>query len=162
MEFVRQASAGIVLVAATLGLQSAGMAILIHWARATIAQGISLNKLSPWLSAVLMIRFTAVMIVLHIFQILLWAGFYRWRCLPTWESSFYFSTASYSTVGYGDVILPRIWRTLGPLESVIGVIMCGISVSALFAIAIRLIENEARLPTAPRKQRVAISVPKLS
>ena len=161
MEFVRQASAGIVLVAATLGLQSAGMAILIHWARATIAQGISLNELSPWRSAVLMIRFTAVMIVLHIFQILLWAGFYRWQCLSTWESSFYFSTASYSTVGYGDVILPRIWRTLGPLESIIGVIMCGISVSALFAIAIRLIENEARLPTTPRKQRVAISLPKI-
>ena len=161
MGFVRQASAAIVLVAATLSFQSAGMAILIHWARATIAQGISLNKLSPWRSAVLMIRFTAVMIILQLLQILLWAGFYRWHCLSTWESSFYFSATSYSTVGYGDIVLPRIWRTLGPLESVIGVIMCGISVSALFAIAIRLIENEARSPTAPQQRHVAMSASKL-
>ncbi|HWC19457.1 MAG TPA: potassium channel family protein [Terriglobales bacterium] len=143
MGLVRQASAAMVLIAATLWLQSAGMAILIRWARAAITRGFSLNKLSPWRSAVLINRFIGVMLVLHILEILLWAGFYRWQCLPTWESCFYFSAASYSTVGYGDVFLPRIWRTLGPVESVVGVIMCGISVSALFAIAIRLIESEA-------------------
>jgi voltage-gated potassium channel len=92
----------------------------------------------------LMIRFTTVMIVLHILQILLWAAFYRWRCLPSWESSFYFSAASYSTVGYGDIVLPRVWRLLGPLESVTGVLMCGISVSALFAILIRMLESETQ------------------
>ena len=29
---------------------------------------------------------------------------------PFW---FYFSTSSYTTEGYGDVVLPRMWRTLG-------------------------------------------------
>ena len=147
MGLARQASAAIVLITVTLWLQSAGMAVLIRWARAAIARGISFNKLSPWRSAVLMNRFIGVMIVLHILQILLWAGFYRWQCLPTWESCFYFSAASYSTVGYGDVVLPRVWRALGPIESVIGILMCGISVSALFAIAIRLIESEERNST---------------
>ena len=71
-------------------------------------------------------------------------AFYRWRCLPSWESSFYFSAASYSTVGYGDVVLPRFWRVLGPLESVTGVLMCAISVSALFAILIHLLESETQ------------------
>jgi Ion channel len=56
----------------------------------------------------------------------------------------YFSAASYSTVGYGDVVLPRFWRVLGPLESVTGVLMCAISVSALFAILIRLLESETQ------------------
>jgi hypothetical protein len=49
-------------------------------------------------------------------------------------------------VGYGDVVLPQTWRTLGPVESVIGVLMCGLSASFLFAIVSRLIEREARLP----------------
>src|SRR5260370_3711980 len=137
MESTRQAGVAAILVTGTLWLQSAGMAFLIHWARSFIARGI--RGLGPWMSVVLMIRFTTAMVVLHVLQILLWAGSYRWLCLPSWESSFYFSATSYSTVGYGDIVLPKVWRTLGPIESVIGVLMCGISVSALFAIAARLV-----------------------
>jgi len=52
----------------------------------------------------------ADIVALHVLQILLWAGFYRWLCFPLWESAFYFSTSSYATVGYGDVVLPWMWR----------------------------------------------------
>jgi voltage-gated potassium channel len=138
MEFIRQLGLAAILVAGTLLLQSAGMALLIHWARSFIARGI--RGLGPWMSVVLMIRFTTAMVVLHILQILLWAGSYRWLFLPSSESAFYFSATSYSTVGYGDIVLPKVWRILGPMESVMGVLMCGISVSALFAIATRLVE----------------------
>jgi hypothetical protein len=85
-------------------------------------------------SAGLMVRVTSVIITLHMLQILLWAGFYRWNCFPSWETAFYFSTASYSTVGTGDLLLPQMWRTLGAVESVTGVLMCGLSASFLFAI----------------------------
>jgi hypothetical protein len=149
MGFIRQASAAVVLIVMTLVLQSAGIAILIRWARNAIAEG--MNKLSSWRAAVLMIHFIVITLVLHILQILIWAGFYRWRCFSTWEPSFYFSAASYSTAGYGDVVLPRVWRTLGPVESVIGVIMCGISVSVLFAIATRLVESEVHSPVPARR-----------
>jgi Ion channel len=73
-------------------------------------------------------RITAVLFALHLLQILLWAGFYRWLCFPAWGESLYFSPSSFSTVGYGDIVLPRMWRILGPLESVTGVLMCGLSV----------------------------------
>lgn len=150
MGFIRQASAAVVLVTVSLALQSAGISFLIRWARDAVAEG--MNKLSSWHAAVLMIRFIVMTLVLHILQILIWAGFYRWRCFPTWESCFYFSAASYSTAGYGDLVLPPAWRTLGPLESVIGVMMCGISVSVLFAIATRLVESEAHSPVIPERQ----------
>jgi len=140
MDFARQASAAFFLVTATLLLQCAGMSVLIHWARARLATGI--KGLGPVRSAVLMVRFTTLIIVLHILQILLWAGVYRWLCLPSWEACFYFSSASYSTVGYGDVVLPRIWRLLGPVEGITGVLMCGLSVSCLFVIATRIVESE--------------------
>jgi hypothetical protein len=39
------------------------------------------------------------------------------------------------------------WRMFGPLESMTGVLMCGISASLLFAIATRLI--------GPERQRLA-------
>src|SRR5215469_4501754 len=148
MRFAREFVAIWILAALTLCVQSAGMALIIHWARTTIARG--LRELTPWRTSVLMVRFTVAMIVLNITEILLWAGFYRWQCFPTWESSFYFSATSYSTVGYGDVVLPNVWRTLGPIESVTGVLMSGISVSGLFAILLRLIGDETGSSTAAK------------
>jgi len=157
MEFTRQAGVAAILVTVTLWLQSAGMAFLIHWARSFIARGI--RGLGPWMSVVLMIRFTTAMVVLHILQILLWAASYRWICLPSWESAFYFSATSYSTVGYGDIVLPKVWRILGPMESVMGVLMCGISVSALFAIATRLVEAGDLASGENQNLTTTVSVP---
>ena len=105
MVFAREAGVAAILVSITLWVQCAGMAVLIRLARADIAR--SKNELSPWRAGVLIVRFSAAMVVLHILQILLWAGFYHWRCLPTWESCFYFSASSYSTVGYGDLAAVR-------------------------------------------------------
>ena len=87
-------------------------------------------------------------------EILLWAWFYRWKCFPNWEAAFYFSAANYSTVGpTGDVFLKQMWRTIGPVESVTGVLMCGLSASFLFAIVTRLIEHEdPQLAEPPRTQ----------
>jgi voltage-gated potassium channel len=142
VEFLSQALAATVLSTLTLAIESAGMAVLIHWVRAYFARGIKTQNL--WQTAVLMIRFTSVTILLHLVQVLLWTVFYRVRCFRSWESCFYFSATSYSTVGYGDIVLPPVWRLLGPAEAIMGVLMCGISVSALFAIATRLIGNEAQ------------------
>jgi voltage-gated potassium channel len=92
----------------------------------------------------LVVRLTMAVVVLHGLEILLWAGFYRWHCLPSWDSAIYFSASSYSTLGSSDVSLPLSWRTLGPVEGVIGVLMCGMSVSLLFAIITRLIGRDTR------------------
>jgi len=151
MDFARQASAAVILVTMTLLLQCAGMAVVIHWARACIATG--MKGLGAVRSAVLVVRFTTFMIVLHVLQILAWAGFYRWHCLPSWEACFYFSSASYSTVGYGDIVLPRVWRLLGPVESITGVLMCGLSVSCLFAITTHLVEGKSSLWQSPTLSR---------
>ena len=142
--FARQAGTAVFLVTFTLWLQCAGIAVLIRMARTSIERGMA--RLSALRAAVLMIRFSVLVVVLHFLQISFWSAFYRLFCLPSWETSFYFSASSFSTVGYGDVVLPRIWRLLGPVESVTGVLMCGISVSCLFAVASRLIERESGAP----------------
>jgi len=144
MTLARQAGTAVLLVTLTLWTQCLGIAVLIHWVRTSIERGVA--RLSTLHAAVLMIRFSILVIVLHFLQILLWSGFYRWYCLPSLESSFYFSAASYSTVGYGDVVLPRVWRLLGPVESVTGILMCGISVSFLFVVATKLVERESGAP----------------
>jgi hypothetical protein len=147
MIFARQVGAAIVLVTGTLLIHCIGVAALIHLARARIDRGI--KGLSPWRSSILMVRFTTAMIVLHVLEILLWAGFYRGLCFPSWEPCVYFSAASYSTVGYGDVLLPHVWRLLGPVEGIAGVLMSGLSVSLLFVIATRLVESETVSKNSP-------------
>jgi voltage-gated potassium channel len=151
VQFLSQALAATILSTLTLAIECAGMAVLIHWVRAYFARGIKTQSL--WHTAVLMIRFTSTTVLLHLLQILLWTAFYRMRCFRSWESSFYFSATSYSTVGYGDIVLPPVWRLLGPVEAIMGVLMCGISVSALFAIATRLIGNEPQLAGEAQSQR---------
>jgi voltage-gated potassium channel len=130
------------LITVTLWLQSAGVAILIAWVRRAL-EG-DMQQIGALRSAALIVRLAAAVVVLHGMEILLWASFYRWRCLPSWDSAIYFSASSYSTLGCNDVSLPSNWRTLGPLESIIGVLMCGISGSLLFAIVTRLTSRNGR------------------
>jgi hypothetical protein len=142
MQFITHAGAGALLVALTLCLQCAGMGFLIHWVRRHFAR--QAGAIAPLQTAIRIVRFTTAIVVLHLVQIVMWAGFYRWTCLRSWESAFYFSTTNYSTVGSGDVLLPGAWRTMGALESIIGVLMCGLSASLLFAIVMRFVQQKGR------------------
>jgi voltage-gated potassium channel len=146
MEFVIPTTAAAALVALSLWIQCAGMAALINWGLAYLAHK---QRLSQMHSTVLMVRVTSMMIGLHIAQILGWAAFYRWMCFPRWGSAFFFSIASYSTIGDGDVVLPATWRSLGPIEAVTGVLMCGLSVSLLFAVVTRLVDRVVRPSPVP-------------
>jgi voltage-gated potassium channel len=137
MALIREIGIAVCIVIITLWLQSAWLAALIHWVRHALAS--DAHRLGPFRSTVLVVRLTAAVIVLHGVLILFWASCYRRLCFSSWESALYFSASSYATVGYGDVVLSSNWRMLGPLESMIGVLMCGISVSVLFATITRLV-----------------------
>ena len=155
-DFFRQLAAAIVLVPLTLLIQNVGMAALIMWLRGHFARNRGRHGLGRCVE--LMMRVTSAMILLHFVQILFWTAFYRWKCLPNLESAFYFSATSYSTVGYGDLVLPGFWRLLGPLESVTGVLMCGLSASLLFAVVARLVGHEDQfLP--PLEQAAQVTAP---
>jgi len=65
----------------------------------------------------------------------IWAVFYYHSGLfPDFETSLYFSIGSYTTIGYGDVVLPRAWRMLGGIEGLSGVLLCGLSTAFVFAV----------------------------
>jgi hypothetical protein len=103
MTFVHEGYVAIIFVTLTIILQSAGMAALIQWIKAQFPRGI--HRLGFFSSFVLVVRFTSLLILLHVSEILLWASFYRWKCFPSWDAAFYFSAADYATVGAGDLLL---------------------------------------------------------
>src|SRR5262245_5448625 len=60
-----------------------------------------------------LVRITALIVLAHVGEIILWGGFFYWKgLLPSLEISCYFSAVTYATIGYGDVVLPEGWRLL--------------------------------------------------
>jgi voltage-gated potassium channel len=84
---------------------------------------------------ILMILLFSGIMLLHTVETSIWAVFYYTRALfEDFETSLYFSLTSYTTIGYGDVLLPQRWRLLGAIEGISGVLLCGISTAFIFAV----------------------------
>jgi Ion channel len=122
-----------IIVAVCVVMHTTGMLLLVDW---LLRQRPLLEQRSSLLIfALLLILVFAVIILLHLAETGIWAAFYYWRGLfADYETSFYFSLGSYTTIGYGDVVLPQRWRLLGGLEGVSGVLLCGLSTAFIFAI----------------------------
>jgi hypothetical protein len=76
---------------------------------------------------------------LHGLEIWTWAAAYLWiGALPDLETALYFSATTFSTLGYGDVVLEDRWRLFSSLEGVSGLLLIGWSTAYLVAAATRL------------------------
>jgi hypothetical protein len=67
------------------------------------------------------------------------------HCFPDRETAYYFSLTSYTTVGFGDVVISHPWRLMGGLEAINGVLMFGWSTASLVAFVFRLRETRVKL-----------------
>jgi hypothetical protein len=86
-------------------------------------------------TSLLLMTVFSIVILLHVGEACVWAAFYYLRGLfADFETSLYFSMKTYSTIGYGDVLLPHDWRLVGTVEGITGVLLCGLSAAFLFAI----------------------------
>ena len=96
----------------------------------------------------------AVVISLHVVEIGIWATFYYWRNLfPDFETALYFSLGTYSTIGYGDVVLPQRWRLLGGIEGLSGVLLCGLSAAFIFAVVNTLFQSRFQRAVRRRQEK---------
>ncbi len=83
---------------------------------------------------------TLVMMVGTLVQIMLWGGLFLW--LGEFEQAYdaiYHSAVNFTSLGYGDIVMSRERRLLGPLEAVNGVLMLGMSAATLMAIVQHMI-----------------------
>jgi voltage-gated potassium channel len=90
---------------------------------------------SPFRVVVEMSMLVTFLLVVHLLEAGVWGAAYFWSGNFTEPSTaFYFSLASYTTVGYGDVVLDRESRIVGPIESVVGVLMMGWSTAIIVSV----------------------------
>lgn len=79
------------------------------------------------------IRLAVWMIACHLIEITAWALLYLWQAaMPDLQSAVYFSAVTYTTTGYGDLVLPPEWRLVGGVEALTGILMCGWSTAFFF------------------------------
>jgi len=79
----------------------------------------------------------AVIMVLVANTICVWiwaALFLLLGVFPTLEEAVYFSTTSFTTVGYGDLVVDKDWRVLSGLVSVNGLLAFGIFTAFLMEV----------------------------
>jgi hypothetical protein len=78
-------------------------------------------------------------ICLHCVEVSCWAAFYAAnQCFPELRTALYFSLNTFSTVGYGDVVLNEEWRLLGGLEAMTGMMMVSWSTVLLLGLSSRM------------------------
>jgi hypothetical protein len=95
---------------------------------------------------------TLVMMLGTLLQIMLWGALFLW--LGEFEQAYdavYHSAVNFTSLGYGDIVMSRERRLLGPLEAVNGVLMLGMSAATLMAIVQHMITllRDARTDAAP-------------
>ena len=84
-------------------------------------------------------------ILLHVTEIMVWAFAYTLlNAMPDLPSAMYFSAVTYTTTGYGDVVLPQSWRLVGAVEALTGILMCGWSTGFFFAVLSHWLRDPAR------------------
>ena len=123
--------AALVLSALSVFVHSIGTYINLHLIEWSLKRKRTVSLTHSWS---LMVRLVVLLVIMHSIEVAIWAEFYVWQnCFANWHTAYYFSLVTYTTLGYGDVLLPQAWRSLGGWEAMIGVLMFGWSTAALMS-----------------------------
>lgn len=85
-----------------------------------------------------------VLLAAHGVEMFAWAKlFMHLGAFPTLEEAIYFAAVCYTTLGFGDVLLPEEWRILAGVLAANGLLLFGLSAAFLLESAARLRMNDA-------------------
>ena len=88
------------------------------------------------MKAALVSGLTAWMFLAIVIEASVWALLYLFNplitTLPDPETAFYFSMVTFTTLGYGDVVLTGNWRILASIQAANGVIVFGWTTALIF------------------------------
>jgi hypothetical protein len=152
---IQSLALGLAMYVVTLCVQTVPILLLMHIA--TSKHPRSLMRPSFGANFILLQLVAALMLLAHLVSIALWALLF---CLcgefAEFGAAYCHSAGSYSSLGCGDTALSARWRLLGPLETIDGMMMFGISTALIFALIMRLIERRLK---AKEQESVAMSQP---
>lgn len=141
---------GLMVMIICLGFQAAAAAAALrHFA------AVAGRPLGPHPRVYVFRQFTVLMLLLmagNLLQILVWALLYMLLIVfPDAETALYFSGVTFTSLGYGDIVLKPPYRLLAPIQAANGLIMFGISTALLYAAVQSVITKLPRPHERPGK-----------
>lgn len=102
---------------------------------------------STFRTIITLIAVTLWLMTAHSIGVWLWAAtFLHLEVFESLEPALYFSVVSFTTLGFGDVLLPDEWRLLSGISAANGLLIFGVSTAFLveFLTGLREVRTKAR------------------
>ena len=94
---------------------------------------------------------TLALLFLHLIEIIFWAGAYyiipEVENILSWPEAIYFSMVTFTTLGYGDIVLSGDARLLTGIQSINGILLSGWSTAMLFMVIQAIWKRDFKLPS---------------
>lgn len=89
--------------------------------------------------AIVLVLLSLWLLIAHGIEIAMWAELYlRLELIGDSEVAFYYAAVSYTTLGYGDVVLEPKWGILGAMAAANGLLLFGMSAALLVDACLKL------------------------
>ncbi len=111
------------MMVVTTGIHAGGMVLVLHDFKQhrTGLRALLRRTRIYWVATTILILF-----VVALLETLAWAAAYlALGALKDLEQALYFSTVTFTTLGYGEIVLDERWRLLASFEAANGIIMFG-------------------------------------
>ncbi|MGH1376970.1 MAG: potassium channel family protein [Alphaproteobacteria bacterium] len=141
---ILQFAISMILICITVVIHAVALDYLIGWLQRASNKARLLFK-RHWKIPLLVVAVLGTFVA-HIVQIWLWAGFYLYiDVVADFEEALYFSTSSFTTVGFGDIYLDKDWRLVSAFQSANGFILFGWSTAFIFEVMSKLYEDDSKI-----------------
>lgn len=134
------------IIVATIFIHAVGSALWISYLGRRFNIG---NDAYGFMRSLRILSSTAVLLmIIHYLGIVLWAGVYlaipELDKIAHWEEAIYFSMVTYTTLGYGDITLPPVWRVMSGFEAMNGILLFGWSTAMFYAVVQKIATKSIR------------------
>ena len=131
-----------IMLVLTTAIHASGMMLAMKLSRLRVDTG----KVFGVCSRVLRLSLIVIcMFIVTLIEVAAWAGAYlAVDAIEALEKAIYFSMVTYTTLGYGDVLLDENWRVLASYQAANGIIMFGWT-TAIIIYAIRQVYFEGHV-----------------
>jgi len=128
-----------VLIVATTVIHAGGMILAMRLMRSRDRHLKRLRRMRIYrVGGIVLLMFNVSLL-----EVLLWATTYHLLdALEGFEPAFYFSMVTFTTLGYGEIVLGEQWRLLASFEAANGIIMFGWTTAIILAAVQRIYFSE--------------------
>jgi len=132
---------GTAMMAITTAIHAVGMLIAVR-----VVGRLALRPRPSMAWPLMLVTGTVLLFfVVSLVEVVVWAAAYlQVKAISGAEPALYFSMVTFTTLGYGDVVLDEQWRLLAPFEAANGIIMFGWTTALVIAVVQRVYRHVLR------------------